>query len=57
LSAPGVENLLEVLDYRADSQQKAIWIVDHTALTYTNFKEVWMAVKGPEGTKITTQNV
>jgi DNA repair exonuclease SbcCD ATPase subunit len=53
LSTEGVEHLLETLDYRAGVAKKAIWIVDHVALTYANFKEIWSMVKDPvEGSKV-----
>lgn len=53
LSPEGVENLLETLDYRADAAKKQIWIVDHVAMTYSNFKEVWCIEKDPEkGSKL-----
>lgn len=52
LGAEGIEDLLEALRYRAESQNKQIWIVDHRALTYSGFKEIYGAVKDEEGTKI-----
>jgi len=52
LSTEGIEDLLEALNYRAQSQRKQIWIVDHRALTYSGFSEIWSAVKGIKGTKI-----
>jgi DNA repair exonuclease SbcCD ATPase subunit len=53
LSEEGIEDMLETLDYRAAALNKTIFICDHTALTYSNFKEIWMAKKDPQlGTKI-----
>ena len=48
LSALGVEKLMESLDYRADATQKRIFVVDHAALTYANFKTIYRAVKTVE---------
>jgi DNA repair exonuclease SbcCD ATPase subunit len=48
LSPSGVEKLMESLDYRADATQKRIFVVDHTALTYSNFKAIYRAVKTAE---------
>jgi len=52
LSVEGVENLLATLDYRSEATKKSIWVVDHVALNYSGFKEIWKAVKTVEGTKI-----
>lgn len=53
LSPQGVEDLLETLQYRADALQKQVWVVDHSALTYSGFNEIWCAVKDHSGSKIT----
>lgn len=52
LSGEGVEDLLEALRYRSESMNKQIWLTDHSALTYSGFREIWSAVKGTRGSKI-----
>ena len=52
LGDEGVTNLLDALRYRAESQKKAVWIVDHRALQSSSFDEIWTAVKTAEGTKV-----
>lgn len=52
LSGQGVEDLLEALRYRAESQKKAIWLTDHSALTYSGFKEIWLVTKEAKGSKV-----
>jgi DNA repair exonuclease SbcCD ATPase subunit len=49
LSPEGVENLLECLSYRADSQNKSIWICDHRALLHSSFAETYMVTKDAQG--------
>jgi DNA repair exonuclease SbcCD ATPase subunit len=49
LSPEGVENLLECLSYRADSQNKSIWICDHRALLHSSFAETYMVIKDAQG--------
>lgn len=52
LSDIGIEDLLEALRYRADINKKQIWIVDHRALSFSGFKEIWSVKKGEEGSKL-----
>ena len=52
LSSEGIENLLEALQYRAEAQQKQVWVVDHRALQFSGFKEIWSVSKGEEGSKV-----
>jgi DNA repair exonuclease SbcCD ATPase subunit len=49
LSPEGVENLLDCLSYRADSQNKSIWICDHRALLHSSFAETYMVTKDAQG--------
>jgi DNA repair exonuclease SbcCD ATPase subunit len=49
LSPEGVENLLECLSYRSDSQNKSIWICDHRALLHSSFAETYMVTKDAQG--------
>ena len=48
LSVEGVEDLMQALTYRANSHQKSIWVVDHSAITYPGFKETWVVTKEKE---------
>ena len=52
LSPEGVEDLLSTLQYRAEASGKQIWVVDHSALTYAGFSEIWSAIKDSEGSRI-----
>lgn len=52
LSEKGIEDLLEALSFRADSQRKQVWLVDHRALTFSGFTEIWSIVKDQKGSKI-----
>jgi len=52
LSELGIEDLLEALRYRANSHHKQIWLVDHRALTYSGFREIWCVRKSEDGSKI-----
>ena len=53
LSPEGVEDLLETLQYRAEVLGKQVWVVDHSALTYAGFSEIWSAQRdNKSGTKI-----
>lgn len=52
LGTEGIEDLLAALQYRAESQNKQIWIVDHRALMFSGFKEIWGAIKDSDGTKV-----
>jgi DNA repair exonuclease SbcCD ATPase subunit len=49
LSSEGVENLLDCLSYRADSQQKSVWLCDHRALMHSSFAETYSVVKNNLG--------
>jgi len=48
LSQEGIEDLLECLRYRAQTLNRAIWIVDHRALNYAGFTDIWQIVKTKE---------
>lgn len=52
LSAEGIEDLLVAFSHRAESQGRQVWVVDHRALTYSGFKEIWSVVKGENGSHI-----
>jgi DNA repair exonuclease SbcCD ATPase subunit len=52
LSSEGIEDLLQSLQYRAEANDKQIWIVDHRALAFSGFKEIWTVVKETTGSKI-----
>lgn len=52
LSGEGIEDLLDALQYRSETQHKQIWLVDHRALTYSGFKEIWSVVKDENGSKV-----
>jgi chromosome segregation ATPase len=52
LSGEGVADLLDSLHYRAECNKKQIWVVDHTALHYSGFSEIWTIEKGKEGSKL-----
>ena len=52
LSVEGIEDLLSFLHTRAHANQKSVWVVDHTALTYSGFAEVWQVTKDTNGSSI-----
>jgi DNA repair exonuclease SbcCD ATPase subunit len=52
LSAEGIEDLLTALQYRAEVSDKAVWLLDHRALTFGGFSEIWQVQKTPEGSRI-----
>lgn len=52
LSDLGIEDLLQALQYRAESQSKSVWLIDHRALQFSGFKEIWMATKELSGSSI-----
>lgn len=52
LSVEGIEDLLTVLDYRAQALQKRLWLVDHNALTYSGFSEMWQVTKNDSGSHL-----
>ena len=52
LSTEGVEDLLTLLQYRAEQERKTIWLCDHSAIQFAGFEDEWKAVKTTEGTKI-----
>lgn len=56
LSGEGIEDLLQTLQYRAESQKKQIWISDHKALTFSGFSEIWTVVKDTNGSKVYCTN-
>lgn len=52
LSEFGIEDLLTSLAYRAEVNQKRVWVVDHRALTYSGFNDTFVVRKGSEGSKV-----
>lgn len=52
LGSEGVEDLLQALQYRAESLNKSIWIVDHRALQFSGFNEIWLVSKEKNGSSI-----
>lgn len=52
LSSEGIEDLLQALQYRAESHQKQVWITDHRALQFSGFQEIWGVIKDHYGSKI-----
>lgn len=52
MSGEGIEDLLQALQYRAESLKKSIWVCDHRALTFSGFSEIWSIVKGMEGSLV-----
>jgi DNA repair exonuclease SbcCD ATPase subunit len=52
LSGEGIEDLLNCLAHRAEQAQKAVWVSDHTQLSFAAFSEVWHCVKTHEGSKV-----
>lgn len=52
LSSEGIEDLLEALRYRAEVDKKQVWIVDHRALTFSGFREIWTVRKEAAGSRI-----
>jgi len=49
LSDTGVEDLLDALRYRAESQHKSIWLLDHRALQNGGFVESYLVTKDRAG--------
>lgn len=52
LSEVGKEDLLDCLQWRAQSNGKVLWIVDHHALQHSGFAEVWQVTKTREGSRM-----
>jgi hypothetical protein len=52
LSGQGVSDLLDSLATRARREQRQIWVVDHRALGYANFTDVYTVVKDDNGSRI-----
>lgn len=48
LSVEGVEQLMEMLEFRANSNNKSIYVVDHSPLAFSNFASTWTAIKEKE---------
>jgi DNA repair exonuclease SbcCD ATPase subunit len=48
LSGRGVDDLLDALDYRAETQDKSIMLLDHRSLAHS-FSETWMVTKDARG--------
>lgn len=52
LSEVGKEDLLDCLQWRAQSNGKVLWIVDHHALQHSGFAEVWQVTKTRDGSRM-----
>lgn len=52
LSGGGIEDLLQALEYTAESEKKPVWIIDHRSLQFTGFQEIWAVVKDSKGSKV-----
>lgn len=52
LSQEGIEDLLDCLKYRAEVNDKSIYLVDHHSLSYAGFSETWWIRKTSEGSEI-----
>ena len=49
LSAKGVDQLLETLDYRSSELEKQIWLIDHRSLEYGGFAGTYSVHKNEKG--------
>lgn len=56
LTSGGIQDLLQTLATRAEQRGKAIWVVDHAALAYSGFEEVWRVVKTDAGSTVVRVN-
>lgn len=52
LSSEGIEDLLESLQYKAETTKMQIWLCDHHALQFSGFTEIWMSIKEKDGSSI-----
>lgn len=52
LSSEGIEDLVECLRYRADATKKAVWLLDHRALSFSSFTEIWEVRKTNAGSTV-----
>lgn len=52
LSGQGVTDLLDSLAQRARRKQRQIWVVDHRALGFGNFTDVYTVIKDANGSRI-----
>lgn len=52
LSPEGIESLLDTLKDRAEQHNMSVWMVDHRALIYSGFSEVWEVTKTLEGSSV-----
>jgi DNA repair exonuclease SbcCD ATPase subunit len=52
LSEQGVEDLLDIFKYRADSTGKSIYVCDHRALMHSSFSEIFTVIKDSNGSRI-----
>lgn len=58
LSGPGIVDLMEALRDRAETTGRAVWVVDHHALSYGAFDETWVVRKTGDGSdlsRVTTE--
>jgi DNA repair exonuclease SbcCD ATPase subunit len=52
LSSRGIENLLECLQHRAELMRKSVYLIDHRALSFAGFSEVWEVRKTSDGSSM-----
>jgi DNA repair exonuclease SbcCD ATPase subunit len=52
LSPEGIADMLECLRYRSEETKKAVWIVDHQALSFGVFDSTWVVRKRAEGSDV-----
>lgn len=52
LSPEGIEDMLESLYNVSREREKAVWVIDHRALPYSSFDEIWSVTKDSNGSKI-----
>jgi DNA repair exonuclease SbcCD ATPase subunit len=52
LSQEGIEDLLQALQYRAESLNQSIYVTDHRALQSSSFNEVLLVTKDENGSRI-----
>jgi energy-coupling factor transporter ATP-binding protein EcfA2 len=52
LSNEGIEGLLSCLQYRSVQQGKGVWLIDHRALVFSGFSQVWTMTKTIEGSSM-----
>lgn len=53
LSHRGISDLLESLKSYAEMYNKSVWLIDHRALDFSGFSEVWQVTKTEDGSQVT----